>query len=145
MPNRTKLIIRIQRVIDGTVATAITVAGGMMIIGFTNATPPSVTESLLEVGALLWACVLTAASVAALVGVLLRTEHPGRQQSIAFGLELGGWPFCALCVLLYTVANAFTGGSVAGIASLVALFASLVGKYLRRLAAIAVAKRGIDG
>lgn len=126
--------VSIQRVIDAVVALSLTVAGVAMVVGFKA--PPGVSTVLRDYGVMLWAMLLAASAFTALLGAVLRTEHFGRRQAVAFAFDLVGWSFCSAAVLIYAASNIFTDGNVAGVAALVALGVSLGGKYLRRLAAM---------
>ena len=136
-----KALARFDRVIDAAVGAGLTISGLVMIIGY--AQPKALTDTIHYLATFSWATVLTLSALAILIGTVLRTERTGRQQSYAYGLELGGWSFSFGAVFVYAIANTASGGSAAGDAALFVLAALLLGRFVRLWGNVWVARQEV--
>ena len=137
-----RLISRVDRGVDVLAAASMVACGIFMLIGYAH--PPAVAVILSHLGGIIWAACLILASLAALMGALFRRGQPSRWQFVMYGLELGGWGFTALMVLIFTITNLPTG-SPSGTAALLALTLLLTGMFLRRVLAVEAARHGGGG
>lgn len=136
-----RVLARIDRGIDIAIGAGLTVSGSLMVVGF--ARPKALTDTIHYLATLSWSVVLACGAISILLGSVLRTERPGRRQSFAYGLELGGWAFTFGAVMVYGIANTASHGSAAGNAALFVLAAFLLGRFLHLWLGVQIARREV--
>lgn len=96
-----------------------------------------------EIAGLIWAVLLTVAGALTAAGAIMRTVQPGRKQDAGFGCELCGWGGSAFLVLFYAVIGFSHDHNLILLLLLLAFSTTLLGSWIRLLAAMRDVHKGL--